>query len=320
MHLLIVKTSSLGDVIHALPLVSDLARMRPQARIDWAVEEAFAAIPRLHPAVAQVIPVALRRWRRSLWRPATWGEVAQARARLREADYDLVLDCQGLVKSALVARWAQAPVAGPDRRSAREPLAARAYSRPVGLDRSLHAVARNRALGAAALGYSIDGEPPRFGLAAGSVPAALAAQVAAPYAVLLTNASRSSKLWPDERWTAVAAALAGRGWASLLFWGSDEEGERTRARAAGMQRATVMPRCSLPDIAAVLARAQVVVGLDTGLTHLAAALDVPTIGLFCDYDPRLVGLTGARCTSLGGVAAQPAVAQVLAAVEQVLAS
>jgi len=236
-HLLIVKTSSLGDVIHALPLVSDLARVRPQARIDWAVEEAFAAIPRLHPAVAQVIPVALRRWRRSLWRPATWGEVAQARARLREADYDLVLDCQGLVKSALVARWAQAPVAGPDRRSAREPLAARAYSRPVGLDRSLHAVARNRALGAAALGYSIDGEPPRFGLAAGSVPAALAAQVAAPYAVLLTNASRSSKLWPDERWTAVAAALAGRGWASLLFWGSDEEGERTRARAAGMQRA-----------------------------------------------------------------------------------
>jgi heptosyltransferase-1 len=317
-RLLIVKTSSLGDVIHALPLATDLAEARPGVLIDWAVEEAFAPIVRLHPAVREAVPVAVRRWRKALLAPDTWQEMRTARRGLRDGGYDLVLDCQGLVKSAVVARWAGAPVVGPDAASAREPLAARLYQRPVPIDPALHAVARNRALGAAALGYAINGAP-RFGLTAPPVPPELQVLAQAPYAVLLTNAGRPTKLWPDERWRAVEASLAQRGWRSLLFWGTVEEGDRTRARAVGMQAATVMPRLGLDVIAAVLARAHVVVGLDTGLSHLAAALDVPSVGLYCDYDPALVGLVGARCTSLGGVDQQPPVCDVLAAVDAVLA-
>jgi heptosyltransferase-1 len=324
-RLLIVKTSSLGDVIHALPLATDLAAQSRSSQgqsgieIDWVLEEAFAPVVRLHPAVRRAIPVALRRWRKAPLAGDTWVEVGAARRSLREGGYDLVIDCQGLIKSAVVARWAGAPVVGPDAASAREPLAAMLYQRPVAVDRTLHAIARNRAIGAAALGYTASGAA-SFGLVAPAVPPELQDVTRTPYAVLLTNASRPTKLWPDERWRAVEASFAQRGWRSLLFWGTVDEGDRTRARAQGMQAATVMPRLGLESVAAVLAGAQMVVGLDTGLSHLAAALDVPTVGLFCDYDPQLVGVAGARCVSLGGVDVQPPVAQVLAAVDQVLAT
>lgn len=317
-RLLLVKTSSLGDVIHALPLATDLAQARTGVEIDWVVEEGFAPIVRMHPAVRRAVPVAVRRWRKDLLSRATWQEIGDARRAVRDGHYDLVIDSQGLLKSAWMARWAHAPIVGLDKASVREPLAARLYQRPVAVDRALHAIARNRAIGAAALGYTADG-PPRFGLTAPPVPPELAEFTRAPYAVLLTNASRPTKLWPDERWRAVEASFAERGWRSLLFWGSMEEGDRTHARAQGMRAATVMPRLGLEAVAAVLARAQVVVGLDTGLSHLAAALNAPTVGLFCDYDPRLVGLVGARCASLGGVDIHPPVADVLAAVERVRA-
>ncbi|GAB4468335.1 MAG: lipopolysaccharide heptosyltransferase I [Burkholderiaceae bacterium] len=320
-RVLIVKTSSMGDVVHALPMVSDIARAHPGATIDWVVEEGFAAIPQLHPAVVRVIPVALRRWRKRLAAPGTWREWRAAKAALRAQRYDRIVDCQGLLKSAWLARRARGPVAGPDAASAREPLAACFYAERIGVPRALHAIERNRRLGAAAFGYALDGAP-RFGLKTPAVTGELRALAAErPYAVLLTNASRATKLWPDARWAAVEAWLAARGLRSLLFWGSDEEGVRTCARAAGMRDAEVAPRAPLDAIAAVLAGARVVVGLDTGLSHLAAALGAPTVGIYCDYDPRLVGITGeAPCESLGGVNRAPDADEVIAAIERVLAA
>lgn len=320
-RVLIVKTSSMGDVVHALPMVSDIARAHPAATIDWVVEEGFAAIPRLHPAVARVIAVALRRWRKRLAAPGTWREWRAARAALRAQRYDRIIDCQGLIKSAWLARRARGPVAGPDAASAREPLAACFYGERIGVPRTLHAIERNRRIGAAAFGYTLDG-PPRFGLRPSAVEGELRALAdERPYAALLTNASRATKLWPSERWAEVEAWLAQRGLRSLLFWGSDEEGVRTCARAAGMRDAEVAPRAPLDAIAAVLARARVVVGLDTGLSHLAAAVGAPTVGIYCDYDPALVGITGdAPCESLGGVGRAPSAAEVIAAIERVLAA
>jgi heptosyltransferase-1 len=318
---LIVKTSSMGDVVHAAPLASDLARRFPGAAVDWLVEESFAAIPRLHAAVAQVIPVAVRRWRRAPLAAATWREIGAAKARLRAQPYAAILDCQGLLKSACLARWARGPRWGFDFASAREPLAALLYNHVAAVPRGQHAIARNRALGAAACGTDT-ASPPVFGLA----PPLLAdrdllAATAAPYAVLLTNASRASKRWPDERWRAVADALGDRGLRCLLFAGSADESRDTRARAARMRNAWVAPPTPLEAIAAVLAGARIVVGLDTGLAHLAAALGAPTLGIFCDYDPRLVGITGrSPCASLGGVGAPPAAAEVIAAADRLLAT
>jgi heptosyltransferase-1 len=319
-RVLIVKTSSMGDVIHALPVASDVARAFPAGAIDWVVEEGFAALPALHPAVRRVARVALRRWRGTPLAPATWRELRAARRGLREAHYTHIVDCQGLLKSAWIARWGRGPSYGFDRESAREPVAAHCYDHRFAVDRSLHAIDRNRRLAAAALGYTVQG-PPRFGLV---VPALAQPELAGParrgrYAVLLTNASRVTKLWPAAAWRAVEQSLAARGLTSFLVWGSAEENVRTRERAAGMRQAVVAPRSTLDQLAALLAGASVVVGIDTGLTHLAAAVGARTVGIFCDYDPRLVGVTGdADCVSLGGASGGPDAGEVLAAVERLL--
>ncbi|UCG96920.1 MAG: lipopolysaccharide heptosyltransferase I [Burkholderiales bacterium] len=318
---LIVKTSSMGDVVHALPLATDLARRWPSAPIDWLVEESFAAIPRMHRSIDRVITVAVRRWRRAPAAAQTWRELRAAKQQLRAQRYSAIVDCQGLLKSAWMARWARGTRWGFDRASAREPLAALLYTNVVAVAREQHAIVRNRALGRAACGTDVTA-PASFGLQPPAIAGSPWADATSrPFAVLLTNASRASKRWPDERWRDVAQALHGRGLRALLFAGSAAEEADTRARAAGMADAWVAPRCGLDTVAAALARARVVVGLDTGLSHLAAALGAPTVGIFCDYDPRLVGITGpAPCASLGGVNAAPTAEAVVAAVDQLLGS
>lgn len=316
MRILIVKTSSMGDIVHALPMVSDIARARPDAVIDWACEEGFAALPRMSLHVRDVRRVALRRWRKHLLRSATWREVDVARGDLRAAHYDLVIDCQGLLKSAVVARWAGAPVAGFGPGSARERAASWFYQHRFAIPYELPALQRCRELAAQALGYELLG-PPRFDLVANAAPAIT---VEGNYAVLLANASRVTKLWPEERWVELGRWLAAQGMKSLLFWGAPEEGERARRIAAQLEGAVVAPRSGLDAIAASLSGAALVVGLDTGLTHLAAALGRPCVGLFCDYPIELVGLVGdGPVASLGGVKVQPPISEVIAACQQVLA-
>ena len=297
--------------MHALPLAADIARARADVQIDWLCVETFAAIPSMSRHVTNVHRVALRRWRRRPFDPAVWHEVRVAKRGLHESRFDLVLDAQGLAKSAWIARWTGAPVAGFDSATARESIAAQFYQQRFEVSRDLHAVERCRLLGALALGYEISGAP-RFDLAARSGVQGKAR------AVLLVNASRATKLWGDERWLAVEHWLAEQGSASLLFSGSAAERDRTERLAAQMQRATVAPPSTLDTIAATLATASIVIGLDTGLTHLAAALGRPTVGIYCDYDPALVGLTGAAVASVGSAAEPPTVAEVIDAAAQVM--
>jgi heptosyltransferase-1 len=313
-RILIVKTSSMGDVVHALPLAADLAR-QPGIEVDWLVEESFAAIPTMSHNVRRVHRVALRRWRRALLQPQTWREIAAVKQSLRAQDFDWVLDVQGLLKSAWMARWTRARVAGPSSDSARERVASMLYARRVTVPRELHAVERCRRLGAAVLGYAIDG-PARFDL---TVVAAPVVNPSGPYAVLLVNASRATKLWDSERWITLERKLAEAGMASVLFWGSPDEEQRVRTLVSTMVRGQVAPKSPIDAIAATLAGARVVVGLDTGLTHLAAALGRPTVGIYCDYDPSLVGLVGeGPVRSLGGVGRPPSGADVIAAVHDVV--
>jgi heptosyltransferase-1 len=315
MRLLIVKTSSMGDVVHALPVASDIRAQRPELQVDWLVEAPFAALPALHPAVHEVLPLAWRKWRRRLRERATWQAMRSLRTRLRAARYDLVLDLQGLLKSALWARQAGAPVAGYDRASAREPLAAWLYARTAAVDRRLHAIERCRRLAAAHLGYAVQGAPD-FGIVA---PAAAAWQAPAPHAVLIPGASREEKLWPEPNWVAVGERLAAQGLVPVLLWGSAAEQARAERIAAGCG-GVVPPFLSVHDAAALLGRAQAVIGLDTGFSHLAAAFGVPTLGIYCDHEPGLTGITGARWVgSIGGKGQRPALDAVLALVEQQLA-
>ncbi|HEX4598993.1 MAG TPA: lipopolysaccharide heptosyltransferase I [Burkholderiaceae bacterium] len=322
MRVLIVKTSSMGDVVHALPAVSDLAGHLPGAQIDWVVEEQFAEIPRLHRNVVRVIPISLRRWRGQLHLASTWRQIGDARRALSQDRYDTILDLQGLLKSAFLARWARGPVAGPCGRSARERAASWFYDRRFSVDPTLHAIDRNRLLAAQVFGYQPEGTID-FGIRMPKVAtAALRPWIGDKrFALLLTNASRHSKLWPDENWRSIEAWLAEQGLTSVLVWGTERERAATLRRAAPMHTARLAPPAGLETLAAVCGRASLVIGLDTGLTHWAAAVGAPTVGIFCDYDPARVGLkVDERRVNLGGVADPPSSEDVIDAARHVLAA
>lgn len=275
MRLLLVKTSSLGDVIHALAPLTDAARAIPGLRCDWLVEEAYRDIPAWHPAVGRVIPCAVRRWRRAPLETVRVGEWRQFRDELRREAYDLVLDAQGLLKSAWLARRARGPIAGRSFGSAREPLASPCYGYRIPVDLDLSEVEQLRQLFARALGYERPRTPADFGLD----PAQFAAPLEPPYVLFFHAAAWPSKLWPEAHWQALGRALRGRGLRVLLPWGN--EAERAAAqRIAEACEGEVLPRLGLAELAPRLAGARFVVGLDTGLTHLAVALGVRTLTLY----------------------------------------
>lgn len=318
MRILLVKMSSMGDLVHNLPVVSDIVAHFPEAQIDWVAEENYVPIPALHPRVRRVIPIAWRRWRRQLLRRDTWREMAAFRAALQETPYDWVIDTQGLLKSALVCRLAHGPAAGGDRASIKEPLAARFYDRRIPVAWSRHVIDRCRAVAAGTLGYALD-TPPRFGIVA--PPLAADWLPATPYCVLMHAASRPEKLWPEEHWLALGHELAGRGLAVVLPWGSAEELERSRRLAAALPNACVPPRMDLATAARFLAGSRIVVGLDTGFTHFAAALGRPTVGIFCDSDGAQAAVYGdSYCASFGRKGQPPGYPTVLDAMLQALAA
>ena len=322
MRILLVKTSSLGDVVHNLPVASDLAVRYPDATIDWVVEESFAQIPRLHPAVSRVVVVALRRWRRKPLSASTWREMAAFRRELQTDAYDLVVDTQGLIKSGLIARLAKLAPGG--RRvgyaaeAAREPLAARFYDEGIAIPKNLHAVERNRWLAAAACNTLPD-LPFAYGVNAAPLAAPWLAE--APYAVLFTATSRADKGWPDQDWVALGAWLAGRGLRPVLPAGSAAEREAAQRLAARMAGAhpLLAPQLSIAELAGLIDGARLVVGVDTGLTHLAAALGRPTLALFAASDPALTGVYGGnRIRNLGARGRPPAAAEAIAAAGELL--
>ena len=335
--ILLVKTSSLGDVVHNLPVVADIRRARPDAVVDWVVEESFAAIPALSVrGLRRVIPCALRRWRRGLLGPAAWREIGVLRDTLREGAYDVVVDTQGLLKSALVARLAPGQRHGLDWRSSREPLAW-AYHQVHAVPWGRHAVVRNRELAGLALGYVPEG-PPDYGIAAppfpppqgedDSPPDAERAWLPPaerhawlppePFAVLLHATSAESKVWPEYQWKKLIAHLSGRGIAAVLPWGSAAERARSESLAQGFALARVPPKLGLHAVAGLLGRAALVAGVDTGLTHLAAALGRPTVGIYVSTDPAATGvLAGDHAVNVGDGRSSPTLAAVIGAVQRV---
>ncbi len=313
---LVVRPSSLGDIVHTLALVSDIEAHAPGTAIDWVAEEAFVPLVSLDPRIRRVIPLAFRRWRRTAILPRTLGQFRNFVHDLRGQRYGAILDLQEQVKGAIVARLAHGRRHGFDRRNIREPLATFLDDEHHMIARGQHFIDKARALAAAALGYTVQG-PPRWKLLP---PARNAAMPAGPYAIAFHATSRDDKLWPEDAWRALLAHFAQASFSVLLPWGSETERARSLRIANAAPNAIVPPRQSLPELATLARSAEVVVGVDTGLTHLAAALGTPTVSIFTSTDAALAGVAraGIHAEDLGGNGRVPALADVIAAAARVL--
>lgn len=291
MKVLIIKTSSMGDVIHTLPAIQDAVQAVPDIEFDWVVEENFREIPAWHPAIKRVIPVALRRWRKQGWwksRP----EITAFIQSLRQQHYDVVIDAQGLFKSALVAILAKGPRRGLDFRSAREPIAACFYQKRYSASWQLHAITRNRQLFAQALHYTLPLETPRCLVKLPTTQETTSPLLASPFVLFLHGTTWATKHWPEIYWIDLAKQVSAKGYQIGLPWGNANEQLRAQRIAAAVPHAVVLPKLSLTQMAGLLLQAKACVAVDTGLGHLAAVLGVPTISLYGPTDPALTGALG----------------------------
>ena len=326
LKILIVRVSSLGDVVHNMPMVADLHRNFPAAQIDWVVEEAYGPLVRLNRGVRRVIPFALRRWRRSLGSAATRAELAAFRRALREVAYDLVFDTQGLFKTSVVMRMARlAPggrrigLANATQGSGYEPVSRIFHTQSIPVGLHTHAVQRARTVAAVALGYEID-SPAAFCMNPAPVSSTAASWLPqSAYAVLFHGTARAGKLWSPAHWIVIGQRLAARGMPVLLPWGSAAEKLAAQHLAQQIPGAQVLPHLPMMDAVLLAQRAALVVGVDSGLTHIAAAFERPTVEIYCD-SPRwkTEGNWSPRIVNLGDTGMPPSVADVAAAIDGLL--
>lgn len=338
MNILLVKLSSLGDVLHNLPVVWDLRQRYPDARIDWVVEEGYAAL--LEPmrqldqdaGIDRIIAFGLRRWRRDL-RAGHWAQVraefGSFRAALRARTYDLIVETQGLIKSAVVTRLAHrsagAPIAGLANRteySGYEPMARWCYNMLVEVPGRCHAVDRSRLVAAAAARVTLparEASPPRFYPLRFMQSLQPMAGWPDDYVLCFHSTARAAKRWSMENWIELGRALRERGMTPVFPWGSDAERDISVRLAAAVAGAEVPAAFSIQQAYSIVAGARLVIGVDTGLTHLAAILGRPTIELYCD-SPRwkTEGYWSDRIRNLGDRGAPPALGKVAEAMDVLL--
>ncbi|MFW5444088.1 MAG: lipopolysaccharide heptosyltransferase I [Methylococcaceae bacterium] len=288
MRVLIVKTSSMGDLIHTLPAVTDAKKAIPGISFDWVAEEGFSEIPSWHPAINKVIPIAMRRWRKNI--VSARGEIARFVNELKYHEYDHVIDAQGLIKSALVARLAKGLHSGMDNKSCKESLASLFYSKKYAISKQAHAIERIRMLFADVLGYQYDSSSLDYGL----LPSFFNDynESVTPYLVFLHGTSGDYKLWPVEQWKLLTDIATTHGFTVYLPWGSEQERIRAELIANDFASCHVLPKMNLTEIAGLIAHASGVVGVDTGLAHLAAAIAIPGVTIYVDTYPRLTGSCG----------------------------
>ena len=284
MKVCVIKTSSMGDVIHTLPALTDAQRAIPNLSIDWVVEENFAEIPRWHSAVNQIIPIALRRWRKSPFSAQTKNEWKSYRTLLQANQYDAVIDAQGLFKSAFFAtRLANGIKHGYDRKSIREPIASFFYDKKYAISYQQHAVERIRQLFSQALSYPLPKEKGDYDIARHFI----SADSIEPYVIFFHSTTRNEKHWSEHEWRNLIEKLTALSVQVRLPWGNEKEKARAERLAVGLSHVVVLPRLSLHELAEQIANAKAVVSVDTGLAHLTAALDKQDM-VISDHDDNVI--------------------------------
>ena len=335
--ILLVKLSSLGDILHNLPLVWDLRIRLPNAQIDWVVEEGYVHL--LEPLLSgdgfkgidHIIPFGLRRWKKKILSLNSWKELFTFKRRLQESSYDIVIETQGLLKSAFVCFLAKkkpdaviAGLANATQYSGYEPLARFFYNQCVQVPIDCHAVDRSRRVMCAALDWSLieRSTAPQFypqqflqSLSKKTLP-----ELQKPYVLCFHSTAREAKRWTNENWVALGKGLAERGYQPVFPWGSPSEKLISSELASQIPGAIVPPAFSIEEAFSVIAGAALTVGVDTGLTHLAAVLGRPTVEIYCDSPQwKTEGYWSEHIRNLGDMQAPPSAAEVIKASFELLA-
>lgn len=295
MRVLLIKTSSMGDIIHTLPALTDAGQAIANIRFDWAVEPSFQEIPRWHPLVDQVIPVALRQWRKGILSAETHQAWRAWRKQASKHPYDMVLDAQGLVKSAFLTFFTQGLRVGLDWQSARESLASLVYHHQCKVNFYQHAIMRMRQLFSQALQYPLPDTPPVYGLDHTLLSTETASE---KYMVFLHGTTWASKQWPENYWLALAHLAEKAGYRVKIGGGNPEEVARAERIASQCRAVDLVPYLSIAAMAQLLVKAKAAVAVDTGFGHLAAALNIPTISLYGATNPAYTGALGTTAVNL----------------------
>lgn len=291
MKVLIIKMTSMGDIIHTFPALTDAGIANPSLRFDWVVENAFKELPAWHPFVENVIPIALRQWRKKPFSSLYSGIIFETIKQLRQQKYDLVIDVQGLLKSSIVSLFTRGTRWGFDRKSSKENWANFIYQKTVFVSKNQHAVQRNREFFSKILTYPLLTTEPNYGL---NAPTSTLALHEKSYVVFLPNTTWQTKLWPDMYWQQLITLTTNENYNVIIPWGTLPEKLRVEQLAGNNPKVTVLPRMSLTEISTYIANAKAVVAVDTGLAHVAAAFNVPTVSLYGPTHPELTGTIGAN--------------------------
>lgn len=312
-EILFIKTSSMGDVLHQMPAITEAKRHFSSARITWVVDEMYAPLAALHPSVDEIITIAQRRWRKQVFSAQAWREFFAAVKKLRARNFDKIIDTQGLIRTGLMGKLARGEHHGYDAASIREPFAARFYdvNHKIGWD--LHVIARNRTLTARALGYEVEGAPDY-----GFDRAKIKPNASSKYAIIFHATAKTKKEWPEERWVEVGRELSQRGLEVVLPWGNEVERARSERIASQIQNARVPERVPIMDVAKLIAGAKIVCGVDTGFLHIAAALGVPVVAVFTITKSHTASPTGpGPVEMIGADNGLPETRDVIAAIDRV---
>ncbi len=353
MKILLVKLSSLGDVLHNLPIVWDLRKQYPFAQIDWVVEEGYVSI--LEPlktnqdfkGIDRVIPLAFRRWKKSLKNGEfirSIQEFITFKKELQQTQYDLIIETQGLIKSAFVTYLAnKSPnariigLANQTEYSGYEPLARKFYTESIQVPFRCHAVDRSRWLAATAYDQAPPDRaqvPPQFYLSyylrqltdlsnLSTLPNLskdkLGFDMTQPYVLCFHSTARKAKRWANDHWVTIGKDLASRGIQVVLPWGNQDEKAISAQLAKQIPNAIVPGGFSIETAFYLVANATLTIGVDTGLTHLAAIFNRPTIEIYCD-SPRwkTEAYWSEKIINLGDTQAPPTVTEVLEAIQRLM--
>ena len=288
MKVLVIKTSSMGDILHTLPAITDAYKTIPDVEFDWVIEEAFTEIPTWHQSIHNVIPFAWRRWRKNILTLPFNPEWRQFRKTLQQQKYDFVIDAQGLIKSAIATKMAHGIRCGFDRKSVREPLASLVYHKKFQVEKSQHAITRIRELFALTLNYSFDKNQIDYGIKAPSLKTNLPKN----YSVFVVNTSRKNKQWAIKNWRKLLEKMQAQKQTVIIPEGYKHEKQSIQAITSGFNNVIILPHGNLTTVFNLLANAQAIVSVDTGLAHLAAALNKPNITLYGPTDEHLIGTVG----------------------------